>query len=514
VPTIRSTSNTGFDVTVPYYFNLAPNYDATMAVRPMTKRGVQLQGEYRYLQEWGEGLLAGETLPSDDEYGEARNAVRFYHTGRFAPRWYANVNFEWVSDEDYFTDLGTNLALSSQTFLDRRADLTYGGDWWYGLARVQSFQSLDSTLAPQDKPYERLPQLYAAMSRRERNVSLNPTGHVEGVFFERSDSVTGTRLDFKPGLSFPVRRAAWFAVPHANVRFTQYNLENTGPGQPADPSRVIPTFSFDTGAFFERDWASGGGGLLQTLEPRLFYLYVPFDNQDDLPVFDTSEFDFSFGQLFRENRFTSADRVGDANQLSIALTSRLLTTRSGDELLSVGIGQIYYFEDREVTLPDQPVETGSRSPLVAQLGASLGRSWRFLGAIQWDPEESQTERNSVGLRYQPDPRRVVNLSYRFVRGDFEQSDVSFAWPLARDWRVVARWNYALDTEENLEIFGGLEYESCCWAFRTIARRYLSGPGGEQSDGFFIQLEFKGLTGIGRSTVDFLERSIPGYENEF
>ena len=220
-PRIRSTSNTGIDVTVPYYFNLAPNYDATVAVRPMSKRGVQLQGEYRYLTRWGEGLLGGESLPSDSEFGDDRNAVRFHHEGNVTPRWYTYANFDWVSDEDYFNDLGTNLAVSSQTFLERRADIVYGGGWWSGLARAQSYQTLDATLAPQDRPYERLPQLRADVSRRERNLSLNPTGHLEAVRFERSESVVGTRLDVKPGLSFPMRSAAWFVVPRANVRFTQ-----------------------------------------------------------------------------------------------------------------------------------------------------------------------------------------------------------------------------------------------------------------------------------------------------
>jgi LPS-assembly protein len=311
-----------------------------------------------------------------------------------------------------------------------------------------------------------------------------------------------------------MRSAAWFAVPSANVRLTRYNLDRTAASAPDTPSRAIPTFSFDSGAVFERDWAGGERAFLQTLEPRLFYLYVPYENQDDLPVFDTGEFDFSFLQLFRENRFSGPDRVGDANQLSLAVTSRLLASGSGEELARFNLGQIRYFRDREVTLPGEPVQTSSGSPIVAELNALIARRWTFAGGIQVNPSGWVNEKSSAALRYQPGPRRVVNLAYRFDRRNFEQTDISLAWPLATNWRLVARWNYALDAETTLEGFGGVEYESCCWALRTVLRRYVSGVGAQQTDSIFLQLEFKGLTGVGRSTVDFLERSIPGYENEF
>ncbi len=292
----------------------------------------------------------------------------------------------------------------------------------------------------------------------------------------------------------------------------EYDLENTLPGQSNSLTRTIPTASLDAGMFFERDWSIGDRGFLQTLEPRLFYLYVPFKNQDDLPIFDTGNFDFAFSQLFRENRFTGADRIGDANQLSIAVTSRLIASGTGQEYLRLDIGQIRYFRDREVTLPNVPVETSNASPLVLDLTATIARQWRFFTGTQWDIGEGRIERNNTGLRYQPDPLRVVNLSYNFSSNNFEQTDVSMAWPIVKDWRFVGRWAYSLQQGETVEAFGGVEYESCCWAFRTVIRRYLSGT--QTTNAFFFQLEFKGLTGFGGGTVDFLERSIPGYENDF
>ena len=512
VPSVRVSNSTGFDLTVPYYFNIAPNHDATLAGRLMTKRGLQLQGEYRYLTNIGGGLVAAEYLPDDREFGAYRGAFRYKHDGMFAPRWRSDINYNWVSDSDYFTDLGTNLSIASRSFLEQRGDVTYSGNGWSGLARVQAFQTIDATLAPESRPYKRLPQLRIDASERRRNHKFNPGGHGEFVSFDRNDSVTSLRADVMPTVSFQQRDAAWFIVPKAGLRFTHYDLDNTAPTQSNSLTRTIPTASVDAGLFFERDWSAGNSGFLQTLEPRLFYLYVPFQNQDDIPIFDTGTFDFDFSQLFSENRFTGADRVGDANQLSMALTSRFIASSTGEEYLRFNVGQIRYFRDREVTLPNTPVETSSASPLVVDATVTVARRWQFHTAVQWDISDGRIVKNNTGLRYQPHPLRVVNLSYSFSPDNFEQADTSMAWPIVRDWRFVGRFAYSLAQDKTVEAFGGVEYEGCCWAFRTVIRRYLSGT--QMSNGFFLQLEFKGLAGVGSSTVDFLERSIPGYENDF
>lgn len=512
VPEVRVSNSTGFDLTVPYYFNIAPNHDATLAGRIMTKRGLQLQGEYRYLTKLGGGLAAGEYLPDDSEANRYRAAFRFQHGGSFAPRWEANADYNWVSDTDYFTDLGTNLATASQSFLEQTGDINYTGNGWSALARAQAFQTLDTTIAPADRPYKRLPQLLVLADERRRSANFVPGGHGEYVYFDRDNGVTGQRADVQPTLSYQWRDAAWYVVPKASVRFTHYELDNTAPGQSTSFSRTIPTASLDAGMFFERDWSIGGRGFLQTLEPRIFYLYVPFKNQDNIPIFDTGPFDFGYYQLFSENRFTGADRIGDANQLSIALTSRLIDSSTGEESLRLDIGQIRYFHDREVTLPGEPIETSNSSPLVIDLRATIARRWHLLTGLQWDIDEDEIDRTNLGVRYLPDSQRVVNLFYSYARDNIEQVDGSIAWPIARDWRFVGRWAYSLAQSTTVEAFGGIEFESCCWAFRTVIRRYLSGT--QLTNGFFLQLEFKGLTGIGRATVDFLERSIPGYENDF
>jgi LPS-assembly protein len=519
VPSFRVSSSTGYDFTIPYYFNLHPQFDATAGVRGMTDRGVQLQGEFRYLTRLGTGQLAAEVLPDDDKFDDHREAVHFQHQGSFAPRWGTNVDFGWVSDRHYFEDLGTNLAMSGRTFVEQRGDLTYGGRNWSALLRAQNFQTVDSTVAGEDRPYKRLPQFLLTYNHHERNRQLNYGGFGEVVNFDRSAGPTGVRFDARPFVSFPLRSAGWYVIPRGSVRFTQYDLSHPVAGRSDEsPSRLVPTLSMDSGLVFDRDLTIAGQHLTQTLEPRAFYLLVPHVGQDDIPVFDTSDLTFSFASLFREERFSGADRVGDANQLALAISSRLLSPGEGEELARVSVGQLVYFRDREVTLPGEPEPDTSTSPFVAEAAMNVGNRWRALAGLQWNWDDAHSDRHTVSLRYMPDAQRVVNVAYRFVRrsttDDIDQLDSSIAWPVGRDWRVVGRFNYSFDNSRILETFGGLEYESCCWAFRTVVRRYLSNVDGDYNNGFFAQLELKGLTGVGRSAVDFLERSIPGYENNF
>ena len=264
-----------------------------------------------------------------------------------------------------------------------------------------------------------------------------------------------------------------------------------------------------------------GHEFVHTVEPRLFYLYRPFDDQDDIPIFDTDEYTFTYEQLFRGDRFNGADRLGDANQLSLGLDTRLMSATSGREIANLRVGQIRYFRDRKVRLPGRDRQTDSDSDLIAQAQVMVDEAWRIRGGLQWNVSDEHTNRSMVGLQFRPDDRRVVNATYRFLRevpqsadGSIEQIDLSFAWPVAQNWRAVGRYNYAVSEDTTLEAFAGIEYESCCWSLRLVGRRYLTDQGRDHSTGVFAQLELKGLTGIGRSTTDFLERNIAGYENEF
>ena len=514
-PSYRVSGQTGFELTLPYYWNIAPEQDATFGVRGMTKRGVLLQGEYRYLSDYGEGQVGLEYLPNDVARGGDRAAFAFEHDASFTSGWSTDIDVDWVSDKNYFEDLGTNLGIASRRFLQRKGDLRYRQKRWSFLARIQDYQTIDETIAATSRPYKRLPQLYFQASTPDRNRQLNADVSAEFVYFDRTASVTGSRIDVEPSVSYPMRTAATFLIPRLSAEYTSYALDGTAAGARDNPDRLLPTFSTDAGVFLERKLSLGRGSYIHTLEPRVFYLFVPKEGQDDLPIFDTGEFTFSFAQLFRTDRFSGADRVGDANQLTLALTSRLLSDGSGEEILRGSVGQIFFFRDREIRLSSTDViPTDSTSDIVAELSAKLFSDWRATAGYQWNTDQSRTERNTFRLRYQPDHQRVLNAEYRFVHGAVEQTDVSFRWPIHRNWGIVGRWNYALPESRTLEAFGGVEYDSCCWAARAVVRRYLRNIDGDFDNAVYLQLELKGLAGLGKTTAAFLRKSIPGYRNTF
>ena len=520
-PSMRISGTRGLELSTPYYFNLAPNRDATLSARLMSGRGAQARGEYRYLMPWGEGRMSGELMPHDRDYGGGRSTFGFRHQGAFATRWSADVDYGWVSDKDYYRDLGTDLEHASRFSLRQRAEIGYSGSWFTLRGRVQDHQLLDDAIAAEELPYARLPQLLASTRLPERNRRINFAGRAEIARFDRAESVTGTRLDLRSSLRLPVRGAASFLIPEIALRYTGYALSDLAPGADRSPSRLLPSASLDAGLRLERDLQVGARSYVQTLEPRAYYLFVPPRSQHDLPVFDSGYRSFDFAQLFRENRFNGADRIGDANQLTLAVTSRLLSSAEGRELAAGSLGQVYHFRDREVTLPGFGREDDALSDLVAEGRLSAYHPWRLLAGVHWDPDEKRTSRFSTALRYQPDAGQVINVAYRFARADphggqgggLEQADFSLSMPLRRNWRALGRWNYALRESRLVESFAGLEYGGCCWALRTLWRRYLNGDTGDYANAIFLHLELRGLGGAG-SRPDSATLGIPGYRNPF
>lgn len=525
-PTVGSSHANGFEAATPYYWNIAPNLDETFTPRIMTNRGVLLGSDFRYLTPTSHGELVLDVLPHDTQRNDTRGLVSFKHTQRISRRWYTNIDFNQVSDKQYFQDLGTNIETTSTVYLNRSANLTYYGNGWYAQGNAQSYQTVDPLIPESSRPYARLPQLLFRTTWPEWNERLNPALNAQFDYFERGVGVTGARMNLEPSVSFPVRSAAAFFVPKLRLYYTQYLLQNQAAGTSSSISRALPTFTADSGVYFDRNLRFGGTQYIQTLEPRVYYVYTPYDNQADIPIFDTGLYTFSFDQLFRPDRFTGLDRIGDANRLTLALTSRILAANTGAELVRASIGQIRYFSKRKVTLPGVAAETTAGSDLVAEVFANLPGAWKVVGGLQWNPNRSRTDKASIAVRYQPDPQRVINVAYRFVRPEFivqpelvsgqeiDQTDVSFHWPVTENWAVVGRWNYALNTGRSLEAFGGVEYESCCWALRAVARRYVTNTAGDTANGFFLQLELKGLAGIGAEAATFLQRNIPGYQNDF
>ena len=547
-PTFGSSDDSGFDFTLPYYWNIAPEMDATFAPRILGDRGVLLGGQYRYLMRRGDGQLDAEYLPVDSERNDdTRWLIGYNHEQYFAgPRGHLFLEFNRVSDDEYFDDFGTSLDLTSRRYLQQRADARYYGDLWNVRTLLQGYQTVDDTIPEIDQPYDRLPQVSFNAYTPRREGGLNLDFLTETSYFNRTEETVagrtdikpvGGRIDIKPVLSVPFHTAAGYLEPRLSVEYTQYLLSQPATTATTDetPNRVLPILSVDSGLLYERDLGFGGRSLLQTLEPRFFYLYIPEVDQDDLPILDTGQYDVSFGQLFRENRFTGPDRVGDANQISLGVTSRFIDRDSGFEHLRASIGQSYYFADQNVTLPGGSVNDDPVSDVVGQLVARFTNGLSGRADVIFNPNDTSFNLGLLGLRYIPDPSTIVNAEYRIrrdIRGigapgfertdiEIEQTDVSLRLPVTRALSVVGRWLYSLDGNETLEAAAGLEYESCCYAVRTVARRFLNQDSSataeddtELDNQIFVQLELKGLAGFGRSTTSFLKRSIPGYENEF
>lgn len=508
VPDIGRSDRSGTDLGVPVYWNMAPNYDAIITPRLLSKRGVQMNTDFRYMWPRTRGDLALRYLPDDKTAEETRSRVELNHQTRFDNGWRLNAHLQHVSDDRYFEDLGGSLGAASPTHLERRADLRYRGRNWRLLARTQGFQTLASNIAEENRPYERVPQLLANGAWTGfANTTLQLRG--EMVNFQRRSGVTGLRLDLRPGLSWPIARPGFTFNPSIVLRHTRYQLDNTEAGADDSPSFTAPVFSLDSSAVFERPLGENGR-LTQTLEPRIQFTHIPFRDQSGIPVFDSGEPDFNFVQLFRANRFTGGDRIGDTDKLSIGLTSRLIDFADGSELLSATFGQAIFLSDQAVSLPDEPTPSAGASSLIGEVGMQFSRRWNADIGYQWDPDRDSSSKAELRVQFRPADDRVVNLAYRFRRDELEQSDLSFAWPVADRWNVVGRWNYSLQDDVTLERFAGVEYETCCWVARVVSRNFVNNLSGERDTALFTQLHFKGLASVGGRADLFLENGILGY----
>lgn len=514
-PTFGQSDTTGVDISVPYYWNIAPNYDATFTPRIMSDRGLMMGGEFRYLTGGSEGQVAAEIL-DDTDLGDLRGQFSLQNKTSFSSRLNTDIDLNYVSDDDYFEDFGNNLSSASSRYMISRASLNYHADNWNLFTKVDNYEQIDDTLNSASKPYRRLPQVLFNLRETDAFGIAKIDMRNEYVHFDHSSKTSAQRVDLHPGISVPLRTPSSFIVPRLSVRHTNYRLSNQASTVDSAHSRTLPILSVDSGLFFERD-LDMAGGMIQTLEPRAYYLYVPDKKQADIPLFDTSKYDFSFNQLFRENRFTGADRVADANQLTLAVTSRFIESETGSERLRASIGTIIYFDDLDVGLAanSTPIDKDT-SDVVAELSAKLSDSWSARSAMQFDPHAGKTQKLTLGANYRDGKDRLFNATYRSrfeaTRDDIEQTDLSFKWPLSKTWSTVGRWNYSLEHNLSLESFVGLEKDTCCWRFRVIARRYVNDAFDEEpTEGLFFQFELKGLTSFGEKLDSFLEEGILGYQ---
>ena len=504
-PTFGTTGNSGIELSLPYYWNIAPNYDATITPRFMSKRGLQLGGEFRYLQPNYAGELQAEWLP-DNLTQTTRSAYRLTHNQNFGYGFSGALNVQGVSDDNYFRDLSSLVAVTSQTTLPREGSLNYANGPWSAGVGVQRFQTLQDSLNPITPPYDRVPQITAAYTKLDAFGFADVRAATEYVAFDSPTAVRGSRFTLNPAFSVPLTRAYGYLTPKFGVHYTQYQLDRSTTTLP-DTTRTLPIFSLDSGLTFERKAALFGQALTQTLEPRLYYLYVPYKDQSQIPNFDSGEADFNFAQIFSENRFTGGDRISDANQITFALTSRFLDA-TGQERLRAAVAQRYFFRAPKVTLTsDAP--TDKTSDFLAGVGGQISPAWSMDTAWQYNPNNSHTEKFNIGARYHPAAGKVANIAYRFNRNTLRQFDISSQWPITARWQAVGRWNYSLQDRKPLETLAGVEYQACCWTVRIVAHRFQTGTQ-KATDAIFIQLELSGLAGLGTNPLNVLKQNIGGF----
>ncbi|MCT8163140.1 MULTISPECIES: LPS-assembly protein LptD [unclassified Pseudomonas] len=605
-PSFSTSSDTGFMLVTPYYFNLAPNYDATLYPRYMTKRGLLMEGEFRYLTKSSEGQFGGAYLndKNDDrklqtDYKDQRWMINWQHKGGLDERLMTEVDYTDISDPFYFQDLESDqIGVESRDAINQQGALTYRGDDYTARFNMHAYEM---TTISKITPYDKLPQItlngmlpyhpggfdfsYKTEAVRfERDLKsgtvfnedgeLDTTANADGRRLDQNVSgiarANGTRLNVAPAISLPMEASYGYLKPTLKYAYTHYDLDLDSQGktqaaaQASRPGygsynssldRSVPIFSVDSGLYFDRKTQWFGENYRQTLEPRLFYLYVPYEDQKDIPVFDTSETYFNYGSLFRDNRFSGSDRIGDENKLSLGVTNRWIE-ENGFERQRISVGQALYFKDRKVQLPgiDWRTRDSSQSdvsPYALEYMLAFNRDWRLNADYNWDPDSHKPRSGSAMFHYQPqeNPNKIVNVGYRYrndtVRydpltgrwgegGDYgtpgdpnyikdyykiQQHDFSVIWPIVPQWSVIARWQHDYNRNRTLEAMGGFEYDNCCWKLRLINRYWLdyddfsqAAPQNEKGDhGVFLQIVLKGLGGVvGNKVESFLDEGIQGY----
>ncbi len=510
-PVFGGTGKGGNEVTLPYYWNIAPNLDATIAPRMMRKRGLMLNNELRYLGSSYSGEAHLDVLPDDRIAAVRRSRQALKHAHNFAPGLKATLDLNRVSDDAYFRDLSNAVNATSQTNLVREGVLKYSSGWWNAAARVQNFQTLQDPLAPVAVPYRRAPQLSLNADHKWAGANVMLAG--EYVDFRHPTTVNGRRLVAYPSVSYQlIAQPAYYLTPKLGLHYTDYVLGENNPGGLPDTRRSVPIYSLDSGVVFERDWNVSGQNFVQTLEPRAYYVYIPYRDQSLLPNFDSAPAGFSFAQMFTENRFSGSDRISDANHLTLALTSRLLQQDSGAERLRMAIGQRFNREAPQANLAGSTA-TINKSDILLAASGHVTRAWSLDSAMQYDANQERSEKFNLAVRYQPESGKVLNLGYRYTRNSViqgvRQAELSTQWPLAGRWQAVARWNYSVQDKHTLEALAGLEYNESCWAVRLVAHRFAIATG-EFATGFFVQLELNDLVRVGADPLGVLRQSVPGY----
>ncbi len=559
-PTFGGTNTSGSELILPYYWNIAPNYDATFAPRILAKRGLQLNNEFRYLGSSYAGEVHADVLPNDSLTGTNRTRFSLLHNESFGGGLTGGINYSHVSDDAYYRDLADVINITSQANLMQDGELNYNAGWWHSTARLQRYQTLQDPLAPVAIPYARLPQLLLNGTRSYDGANFGFAG--EFVSFSHPTAVNGQRLVMAPSVSYPlINTPAYYLTPKFTLNSTQYVMGNNNATNLPDSSRTLPLFSLDSGAAFERNMSLLGKNYLNTLEPRAYYVYVPYKQQDQLPIFDSAQPPLSFAQMFTENRFVGSDRIGDANQVTLAVISRFLGPDDGVEHLKLSVGERFSFSTPQVNLV-APTTSNNKSDILLAASGSISGAWSFSSELQYSPALSSTQHYNIAASYRPEAGKVLNLGYRFfsstvgslisgvasptgsamvngvlypttygipyttIGGNnyavstpaLRQINISGQWPLSKHWVAVGQWNYSFMDNMLLNGVAGFEYNQDCWTLRMVVHSFTAGlvlnsagmavP--QNSTGILVQLELNDLIRVGSDPLQLLKQSVPGY----
>ncbi len=550
-PSIGNTQKGGFDISSPYYFNLAPNYDATLTPRLMTERGLMLSVEARHLGKNSNNTLELSYLPDDSQFDATtvsqplsesppqakRWQINYLGTAELNNAWDASANYSAISDLDYYQDFGNNgLTSNSRSYLYRQGEVNYRQTNWNLQAALQSYQLIDQSLNTLDKPYSSLPRINLDYNKQtdtgliygldaeyvyfDRNFEANTFNRVQ---IDNGVMVSGQRFYLEPKIAWRKETPGLFFNPEFKYKYASYQLDEQAIGKPEQPERGIFVGKVDIGLIFDKTLDFQGNEYTQTLEPRLFYLYSEYEDQSDIPLFDTANLTSGYNQLFREDRFSGKDRIGDSNQITLALSSRILNNK-GQEKANISFGQIYYFEDRRVGLTPAtaPLQQSSAS-IVGDFSYYFNDNWRIRAFNEWNTDNDNFNNGNFQFRYQSDINHILNLSYRYRKspnlpGLIKQTDISAIWPISDTLKFIGRWNYDHEYNQDLETIVGLEYSNCCWDMRVVARRWIdnteiSRPYTENNTGIFLQFELKGLGNIFGGSIDSLiGQSVTGFRS--
>ncbi len=510
IPEIGNSSNNGVEVSIPYYINIAENMDATLTPSYFSERGAMLGIDYRYLGESYKGELITNFLPSDKKDNNNRRFLEFNHRHKFNSHWSLNSHITNVSDGNYFEDFGNSVNETSQAYLYSYLNINGFSNNWLFKANINDYQILSDSITLNTQPYQALPKIEYSWFNNDYTSSLNYGIDSSWSNLYREDSITTSRLEVIPYIEKTFQNSYSRLTPKLAYRYTNWNYSDTEFSTIKDlrESRSLPIVSLDYTLSFEKQFEDGS---LNTLEPRFYYLNVPYQEQQNVPLFDTHELTFGSGLLYQSSAFSGADRQSDANQLSVGLTQRHFDD-GGLEKWNLTIGQINYFEDRRVQLDDS-VETRNSSPIITELNY-FHRNWKATMSVHWDTEIDKSERALLKIQHKGKNNSLFNFAYRFRRGKIEQLDSSVVLPIGTNNRIIARWNYSIDERKTIEAIAGFEHKNCCWATRLVARRYVINEEGDVNNGIFFELQFDGLGSLGRNPRRLLKQSILGYSEEF